>query len=213
MCAFFSSFSKKCLSDCCGGVAPTPNQERSWSHGMLPGSRYIPKCPEWGFSILLRCGTTPRESSWTCPIHSGRQQDLSGLLEPSFGSTQRIQHLLPGNEQCGEGEPPPTFAFSLPWGRAAVEFYKYSVACVRKKIKKKMGGNGVCVGGCCFCSQQGAQFRAYCRVEAPCQFHRSGFLFPSNCFSVSLLQESPQEQLWGKWFEKLGVLPLGLKAQ
>lgn len=113
---------------------------------MLPGSRYIPKCPEWGFSILLCCGTTPRESSWTCPIHSGRQQDLSGLLEPSFGSTQRIQHLLPGNEQCREGEPPPKFAFSLPWGRAAVEFYKYSVACVRKKIKKKWGET-VCRGG------------------------------------------------------------------
>lgn len=69
---FFFSFSKKCLSDCCGGIAPSPNQERSQSHGMLPGSCHIPKCHEWGYTVLLRCWTTPRESSRTCPIHRGR---------------------------------------------------------------------------------------------------------------------------------------------
>ncbi|KAK2114314.1 hypothetical protein P7K49_008580, partial [Saguinus oedipus] len=52
--------------------------------------------------------------------------------------------------------------------------------------------------------------KAYCRAEASRQVHFTGFLFPSNCFYLSLLLENPQQQLRVKGFEKVGVQLPGL---
>lgn len=110
--AFFLCF-PKCLSDRRGGAAPTPNQERSRGHGVLPDSCDLPTCHERGGALLL-CGRTPTwKPPGTRPVHSGGQQDISRFLEPPSGSPQGIQHLFSGHEQCGEGGLPARCAFSL----------------------------------------------------------------------------------------------------
>lgn len=94
----------QCLPDCGGGAEPSPIAQGRRAPRVFPGSRVIPDGLQLRLSVLLRGRASSWESSRTGSFHRGRQQDVPGLLERSARPTQKLQHLLPGSEQCGEGQ-------------------------------------------------------------------------------------------------------------
>lgn len=86
-----------------GGGTSTQSARRGWNPALLPSSHSLPECHAAELPVLLHRSVPRCRHPLAAAVHCGRQQDLQRLLERPSASSEKLQHLLPGCQQCQRG--------------------------------------------------------------------------------------------------------------